>query len=300
MSYALNIRTTSSHLLVSYYYESDLYYIKNKNISFTGTVDIDSRGPDKYIMICIENFKKYITGVQFQLRPKFEKELINFTKLPLMPMINGFPTYLKIDKVNAMIYKIDTRQFLYGINNVGSSYALTNKRIVKYHLIKLNQVDIKLGHIRCRKFAMDLNYKTCENIYNTVYNMNMDLFLNYEYDNMNNLYFDEYVYVTCDDENKNCEFLLEVNLSDDDDTYPTQLIQYKNYWQSFYYKSISKKCIDKYKISLSNKLEENSKLAIVLYMFSGDADLSVYDYNNDESNIELQRVIQDTEYYSIL
>ena len=299
MSYVLNIRTTSSHLLVSYYYESDLYYIKNKNISFTGTVDIDSRGPDKYIMICIENFKKYVTGVQFQLRPKFEKELINFTKLPLMPMINGFPTYLKIDKVNAMIYKIDIRQFLYGINNVGSSYALTNKRIVKYHLIKLNQVDIKLGHIRCRKFAMDLNYKTCENIYNTVYNMNMDLFLNYEYDNMNNLYFDEYVYVTCDDENKNCEFLLEVNLSDDDDTYPTQLIQYKNYWQSFYYKSISKKCIDKYKISLSNKLEENNKLVIVLYMFSGDADLSVYDYNNDESNIELQRVIQDTEYYSI-
>ena len=298
-SYVLNVRTTSSHLLVSYYYEGDLYYIKNKNISFTGTVDIDSRGPDKYIMICIENFKKYITGVQFQIRPKYEKELINFTKLPLMPMINGFPTYLKIDKVNGMIYKIDVRQFLYGINNIGSSYFLTNKRIVKYHLVKLNQVDIKLGHIRCRKFAMDLNFRTCETIYNTVYNMNMDLFLNYEYDNKNNLYYDEYVYVTCNDENKNCEFLLEVNLSDNDDTYPIQLIQYKNYWQSYYYKSISKRCIDKYKISLSNKLEENSKLVIVLYMFSGDADLSIYDYNNDESNIALRKVIQDTEYYSI-
>ena len=34
-------------------------------------------------------------------------------------------------------------------------------------------------------------------------------------------------------------------------------------------------------------------------MFSGDADLSIYDYNDEESNIELQRVIQDTEYFSI-
>ena len=289
-SYVLNIRTTSSHLLVSYSYEGDLYFIKNKNISFTGTVDIDSRGPNKYTMICIENFKKYIAGVQFQIRPKFEKEMINFTKLPLMPMINGFPTYLKIDKVTGMIYKVDTRQFLYEINN--------SKRVVKYHLIKLNQVEIKLGHIRCRKFA-DINSRPCEIINNAVSIMNMDLYLNYEYDNKYNLYYDEYAYITCNDENKNCEFLLEVNLSDDDDTYPTQLIQYKNYWQSYYYKPISNRYIDKYKISLSSKLEENSKLVIVLYMFSGDADLSIYDYNDNESNIEIKRVIQDTQYYSI-
>ena len=34
-------------------------------------------------------------------------------------------------------------------------------------------------------------------------------------------------------------------------------------------------------------------------MFSGDADLSLYDYNNAESNIDLKRVVQDTDYYSI-
>ena len=34
-------------------------------------------------------------------------------------------------------------------------------------------------------------------------------------------------------------------------------------------------------------------------MFSGDADLSLYDYNNAESNTDLQRVVQDTDYYSI-
>jgi len=288
-AYVLNIRTTSSDLLVTYKFEQDMYFYKDKNISFTGLVDIDTRGQDKYTLICLENKKKYTAGVQFQIRPKFEKQLINFTKLPLLPIINGFPTYLKVDKIHSMIYRIDTRQFLYGSN--------THKRIVKYHLIKLNQVDLTLSHVRCKKFAIGFNY--CQNIFNTVYEMNMDLYLNYEYINSNSLYYDEYVYVTCNDENKNCEFLLDVNLLDDDTSYPTQLIQYKNYWQTYYYKPISKSYIDKYKISLSNKLEENSKLVIILYMFSGDADLTIYDYNNNEANIDLKRVLQDTGYYSI-
>ena len=297
-SYALNIRTISSDLEVSHYYENDFYFMKRKRISFTGMIDIDSRGEDTFTMICIENYKKYNAGVQFQIYPRYEKELHNFTKMPLMALINGFPTYFKINKVKSMIYRIDVRQFLYGINNIGT-YANSNKRIIKYHLIKLNQVEIGLGHIRCRKFSLDLFYGTCQQIHNSVFSMNMDKYLNYEYINSNSLYYDEYVYVSCNDENKDCEFLLDINLLDETDSYPIQLINNEDFSQDNYYKPISNSYIDKYKISLSNKLPANSKLIIILYMFSGDADLSIYDYNDEESNIELQRKIQDTEYFSI-
>ena len=286
-SYSFNIRSTSSDLILSYQYQGDFYYIKNKNISFTGMIDINTQGVETPTIICIHNNKKYNSGIQFQLTPKFETEIYNLAKLPLMPLINGFPTYFLIEKVKSMIYKIDISQLLYGNDK-------SNKKIIKYHLIKLNQVDIELGHIRCQKFAL-----SCQQIYNTIFTMNMDLYLNYEYEISNSLYYNEYVFVSCNDENKDCQFLLDINLSDNTDSYPIQLIQSENFSQDYYYKPISRSYIDKYKISLSNKLPENSKLVIILYMFSGDTDLSIYDYNDGDSNIDLQRVIQDTEYYSI-
>ena len=59
-----------------------------------------------------------------------------------------------------------------------------------------------------------------------------------------------------------CKFYLDVNLLDDIDSYPTQLILSQDYTQDYYYKSISRSYIDKFKISLSNQLPENSNLVV--------------------------------------
>ena len=157
-SYTFNIRSTSSDLVLSYQFKGDFYYIKNKNISFTGIMNIDTRGVETQTIICVQNNKKYITGLQFQLSPKLETEIFNLAKLPLMPLINGFPTYFQLGQVKSMIYKIDIRQLLYGSNK-------SNKKLIKYHLIKLNQVDIELGHIRCQKFVKTLNQDSCPKQY---------------------------------------------------------------------------------------------------------------------------------------
>ena len=291
--YDFNIRSTSSDLEITHYSEDSKK--KNKQIIFTGMVDI-SITKDKNYFICIENKKKYISGIQFQIATKFEKDISNFSKMPLMSLINGFPTYFKLGKVQSMLYKIDLRPFQH-IDKSGG-YQEKNK-IVKYHLIKLNQVEIKMHHLQCKKFSMEFNRHSCKNIYNKEYIMNLDLYLNYYYLNINSLYYNEYVLIECEDEKKDCEFLLDVNLLDEIDTYPTQLINKEDSYLEYYYRPISKNYIDKYKISLSNNLKANSKLYIILYMFSGDADLTIYDYNDNDSNKDLQRVIQEAEYTSI-
>ena len=291
--YNFNIRTTSSDLTITHY--SGNSKKKSKQIIFTGMVDI-SITKDNIYYICIENNKKYNTGIQFQIISRFEKDISNFAKMPLMSLINGFPTYFKIGKVESMLYKVDLRPFQYVDNIEGNR---EKNKIVKYHLIKLNQAEIKMHHLQCKKFSLEYNRHTCKNIYNAVYQMNLDLYLNYYYSNKNNLYYNEYVFIECEDEKKECEFLLDVNLLEDTDTYPTQLINKEDSSLEYYYKPISKSYTDKYKISLSNDLKQNSKLYIILYMFSGDADLSLYDYNDNASNKDLKRVIQETEYTSI-
>ena len=291
--YNFNIRTTSSDLTITYYSEDSKK--KNKQIIFTGMLDI-SISQEKNYYICIQNNKKYNTGIQFQITSKFEKDLSTFAQMPLMSLINGFPTYFKLGKVQSMIYKVDLRPFQHIDNNEG--YREKNK-IVKYHLIKLTRTEIKMYHLQCKKFSIDYKRHTCKNLYNNGYKMNLDLYLNYYYLKINSLYYNEYVLVECEDEEKDCEFLLDINLVDETDSYPTQLINKEDSSLEYYYKPMSKNYIDKYKISLSNNLKKNSKLYIILYMFSGDADLSLYDYNDNLSNKDLQRVVQETEYTSI-
>ena len=291
--YNFNIRTTSSDLTISYYSEDSKK--KNKQIIFTGMVDINIQKNTNYY-ICLQNNKKYNAGIQFQITSKFEEDLSTFAKMPLMSLINGFPTYFKLGKIQSMIYKVDLRPFQHIDSNEG--YREKNK-IVKYHLIKLTRTEIKMHHLQCKKFSLEYNRHECKNLYNNGYKMNLDLYLNYYYLNSNSLYYNEYVYVECEDEEKECEFLLDINLLDDTDSYPTQLINKEDSLLEYYYKPISKNYVDKYKISLSNNLKKNTKLYIILYMFSGDADLSLYDYNDNLSNKDLQRIVQETEYTSI-
>ena len=141
--------------------------------------------------------------------------------MPLMSLINGFPTYFKVGKVENMLYKVDLRPFQHIDNDEG--YREKNK-IVRYHLIRMNQAEVKMYHLQCKKFSIDYTRHTCRNIYNNGYNMNLDLYLNYYYSKKNNLYYNEYVLIECEDEKKECEFLLDVNILDETDSYPTQLI----------------------------------------------------------------------------
>ena len=286
--YSFQVRSTSSDLDIFYYNEGEEKQ-NNKNIYFTGTIDMNI-GTDKYLIICMQNNNKYNVGIQFQLIGKSNAYIRNLSKIPLLALINGFPTYFKLNVLEEMIFKIDTRQFLSNNKNT--------KKIVRFHLIKLNDVDMTLDHLIHKKFSDD-NINSNSLMKGSVYSINRDMYLSYIFVKEKSLIYDEYLYASCNDEEKPCKFLLDVNLLDDIDSYPTQLIHSKDYSQDYYYKPISKLYIDKFKISLSNQLPENSKLVVILYMFSGDADLSLYDFNDTESNIDLQRVVQNTEYYSI-
>ena len=287
-NYYFQIRSTSPDLIINYYTEGE-EKPKNKNIYFTGVIDM-SVSRDKYLFICMENNKKYNVGIQYQLIGKSDQKIKSLAKLPLMSIINGFPTYFKLVPIQEMIYKIDTRQFLSNNKNT--------KKIVRFHLIKLNDVEMTLKHVIYKKILTNDNSDN-PSVQSSVYSINRNMYLNYIFIKENSLIYNEYVYVSCNDETLPCKFMLDINLLDDIDSYPTQLILSKDYTQDYYYKPISKSYIDKFKISLSNTLPENTNLVIILYMFSGDADLSLYDYNNTESNTELQRVVQNTEYYSI-
>ena len=288
-SYSFQIRSISSDLIINYYLEGDTT-TKTKNIFFTGNIEMHS-DKEKYLMICLENNKKYNVGIQYQILEKSEKNIKNISKLPLMTLINGFPTYFKLNPLEEMIYKIDTKHFLSSTQNT--------KKIVRFHLIKLNEVDMTLDHVIFKKILSEKNDEPFPKVKNSVYNINRNMYLNYIFIKENSLIYNEYVYVSCNDEKLPCKFYLDINLLDNTDSFPTQLILSKDYTQDYYYKPISTSYIDKYKITLSNKLPENSNLVIILYMFSGDADLSLYDYNNTESNTDLQRIVQNTDYYSI-
>ena len=295
-SYDFNIRSTCSDLKITYYTGENSSNMKNKKIFFTGLMKLKITEENEYNYICIENNKAYSTGIQFQISQKLEKNFSNFYKIPLLPLINGFPTYFKIGKGESMIYKVDLRQFQQSDDD--KKY---NKKYVQNHLIKLNQAEIHFHHLQCKKFSNDYNDENvCKNFNNNEYKMQSDLYMNYEYPNYNSLYFNEYLLVSCEDTHSDCKFLLDVNLLSEKESYPTQLI-YNNdeSCMDFHYKPISKNSIHKYKISLSNKLKSDSKLYIILYMFEGDADLSIYDYNDNVSNKDLQRVVQDIEYTSI-
>ena len=285
--YIFQIRSTTSDLILSFKSENENKF-KTKNIYFTGAIEMNINATSNFI-ICMENNRPYNIGIQFQFMGRNSEKIRSLSKIPLMTLINGFPTYFKLNPLEEMIYKIDTRQFL--------SSSPNTKKIVRFHLIKYNDVEMGLDHVIFKKILYDDN--TYPTIGNSVYSINRNMYLNYIFIKENSLIYNEYVHVECKDETIACRFYLDINLLDDIDSYPTQLILSKDYTQDYYYKPVSKSYIDKFKISLSNTLPENSNLVIILYMFSGDADLSLYDYNNAESNIDLKRVVQDTDYYSI-
>ena len=295
-NYDFQIRSISTDLIINYNLESD-NKSKKKNIFFTGNIDMNA-DKEKYLIICIENNRKYNVGIQYQILekggdnlPRIFDKIKKISKLPLMSLINGFPTYFKLNALEEMIYKIDTRPLLSSTQNT--------KKIVKFHLIKLNEVDMSLDHVIFKKILTEDKNDRFPMIKNSVYNINRNMYLNYIFNEENSLIYNEYAYVTCNDEKLPCKFYLDINLIDNIDSFPTQLIISKDYTQDYYYKPISKSYIDKFKITLSNTIPENSNLVIILYMFSGDSDLSLYDYNNAESNTDLQRVVQNTDYYSI-
>ena len=295
-SYDFNIRSTSSELKITYYSGENSSNSKIKKIFFTGLMKLKIKEENEYNYICIENNKAYSTGIQFQINQKLNKNFSNFYKIPLMPLINGFPTYFKISKGERMIYKVDLRQFQRSDDD--KKYS---KKYVLNHLIKLNPAEIHFHHLQCKKFSNNYNDENvCKNFNNNEYKMKSDLYMDYEYPNYNSLYFNEYLLVSCEDIQNDCKYLLDINLLSEKESYPTQLI-YNNdeSCMDFHYKPISQNSIHKYKISLSNKLKSDSKLYVILYMFGGDADLSIYDYNDNISNKNLQRVIQDFEYTSI-
>ena len=199
--YEFNIRTISSDMIISHNSEDNKK--KEKKIMFTGLVEFNIV-KNKFYYLCVANNKKYDAGIQFQITPKFGTDISKIAKKPLLSLINGFPTYLKIGKNKAMAYKVDLRQFQHIDNKIG--YYREKNKIVKYQLISKNQAKINMYHLQCQKFAIDLNQNTCQKLNNNIYKINLDLYINYYYQNQNSLYYNEYVLVECEDEIIDCEF----------------------------------------------------------------------------------------------
>ena len=144
-SYYFQIRCTSSDLKVTYGFEGE-ENPKSKNIYFTGVIDM-SGNQNKYLSICMENNKKYIIGIQFQLIGKNSQKIEDLSKLPLLPLINGFPTYFKLNPLEEMIYKIDTRQFLSNNKKIMKKLMIKIKKIVKKKIYKKKQKKKKMKKI---------------------------------------------------------------------------------------------------------------------------------------------------------
>ena len=202
-----------------------------------------------------------------------------------------------------MIFKVNLKTFYSSIKS--NKYK---DKIIKYHLITKGLSKMKMYHLRCKLIKIsdfysekDMN-KECGIIDNISYEINNNIFLNYNYKVENLLFYEDLVLLECNNkEEQMCNFKINVNFQDNYDIFPTQLIS-KNFSYlinndiSYYYNTIVKSNIETYKITLSNKLKQGTKIYFILYMFSGDADMTIYDYNDDN---KMERVIQDAYYSSI-
>ena len=116
-----------------------------------------------------------------------------------MTLINGFPTYFKLNPLEEMIYKIDTKHFLSSTQNT--------KKIVRFHLIKLNEVDMTLDHVIFKKILSEKNDEPFPKVKNSVYNINRNMYLNYIFIKENSLIYNEYIFVSCNDKNYLVNFI---------------------------------------------------------------------------------------------
>ena len=306
-SFYLFVRTISSNLYINI---SNKKYIKGSLTKFSDIIDFKSNHSIT-TNICFTNRNNYDAGIQLQILEIYDNLNINnyyiFTKNPILPLINGFASEGTINALNKMIFKVNVKTFYSSINS--NKYK---DKIIKYHLDLRDLSKMKLLHLRCKIFKiskyLDLNTekeenKICEIVDNISYEINNNIYLAYNYPIENLLYYEEFVLAECNNEgDKNCKFRIEVNVQDNYDTFPTQLfyqvtkniiIDNLNY---NYYNSIVKSNIDTYKITISNKLKKGTKIYFLLYMFSGDADMAIYDYNEDN---KMDRVIQDAFYSCI-
>ena len=301
----LIIRSIASELYISV---SNKNYIKGSLISFSKIIKFKMAN-NINIDICIQNKNRYNAGLQAQIIENIDDLNINnyyyFTTGPILPLINGFPTDDSIKENKKMIYKVNVNAFYSSIN--ANKYK---DKIIKYHLIVNGLSKMKMYHLKCKIFKIpknsniiknDNDNNICEIIDNISYEISNNIYLNYNYKIENLLYYEEYVLVECKNMNKECKFQIEVNVQDNYDTFPTQLFTRNNNDTisndvEYFYSWIIKSNIETYKISISNRLKKGTKIYFILYMFSGDAEMAIYDYNNDK---KMERVIQDAFYSSI-
>ena len=304
-NFYLIIRTISSNLYINIYNRN---YVKGSSLTrFSHILNIKLKN-NLDLNICFSNRNNYNAGIQLQLIKKYDDLNINnyylFTRNPILPLINGFGSEGSLYGLNKIIFKVDLKTFY-------SSFG-PNKykdKIIKSHLIISGLSKMKMYHLRCKIFKnydFDLpdkdKNKECEIIDNISYEINNNIYLNYNYKIENILYYEEFILIKCNNqEDKICNFRIDINVQDNYDTFPTQLFSkissnLINQDINYYYNTIVKSNIETYKITISNKLKQGTKIYFILYMFSGDADMAIYDYNDDN---EIERVVQDAFYSTI-
>ena len=305
-NYYLIVRTISSNLYISI---SSKNYNKGSSVMFSSILNFKvNKEKNSNSRICFSNENDYISGIQAQIIENNQNLNIDnyykFTKNPILPLINGFPTESKIMVSKKMIYKVNLNAFYSSMNQ--NKYK---DKIIKYHLIIKDFSKMAMNHLRCKIIKVHNNInskeernKICEIIDNISYEVNNNIYLNYNYKIENLLYYEEFVLIECQESSDyQCIFQIEVNVQDNYDSFPTQLLtkNNKNIYSNdiyYFYNSIVKSNINIYKVTISNKLKIGTKIYFILYMFSGDADMAIYDYNDDN---KMERVIQDAFYSSI-
>ena len=295
-SYHLSVFSISSNLLITVLSNDDEEFVNGYMIEFSNVFNLKIGKNISSIKICFQNKNSYNAGLQFQIIEDADSYNI-LTQNAILPLINGFPNSASLNGETRMVYKVNLKAFYSSINS--NRYR---DKIIRYHLIIKDISEMKLYHLRCPIFKLkDSDNKKCKIIDNISYEINNNIYMSYNYKIENLLYYEEYALIKCNNnKNKVCNFQLEINVQDNYDTFPTQLFSKNNNVLNskaeYYYKPIIKSSIDTYKITISNKLEIGTKIYFILYMFSGDADMAIYDYNNDN---KMERVIQDAFYSSI-
>ena len=290
-SYYLTVFTISSDLLITVSPNDGYQDFIGYAIDFSYVCNLKIGKKASSVNICFQNKNSYNAGFQFQIIEDADSYNI-LTQSAILPLINGFPNDASLNGKTRMVYKVNLKTFY--------SSTKSNRyrdKIIRYHLVIKDLSEMKMHHLRCPIFKLkDSDNKKCEIIDNISYEINNNIYMSYNYKIENLLYYEEYALIECNNDiNKVCVFQLEINVQDNYDTFPTQLFS-KNSNVEYYYKPIVKSSIDTYKITISNKLKIGTRISFILYMFSGDADMAIYDYNNDN---KMERVLQDAYYTSI-
>ena len=229
----LIIRTISADLYISILTQK---YVKGCSIKFSRIIEFKANN-SIMTSICFTNKNNYNAGIQMQIFEIYDNLNINnyyiFTKNPILPLINGFSSETSINALKRIIFKVNIKTF-YSSTNLNKY----KDKIIKYHLIVKGLSKMKLFHLRCKIFKISKNLdlysekegnQNCQIIDNISYEINNNIFLTYNYPIENLLYYEEFVLIECNnEEDKICNFKIEVNVQDNYDTFPTQLFYQKN------------------------------------------------------------------------